>query len=211
MLIPNPNLTQHDRIVLVQFWLPIILFLLIGRIYNFNYIGLQYAFTASGLVALNLTVVLITKKIILNRIALANNLFFLGGLMAFVTRWPYLIDLYTYYPHIICYICIILTGTISTFFSKHELIGTASLDTGVLKAHSFKVLLLALLCFITVTLIPSDIWLKFDTRCKLTGSIQNIEIKLQFFIAALLLMILLIFNEYLALLLKNQHTINAEQ
>ena len=120
--------------------LPILGFMLYARMAGMNEQAWSHAFIFGGLLALGVTLILLQKKITMDRVMLGINLFLFVGAIGFLFHVPIILKWYSASKGGPFFSCIVLVGLLSIFFTKSGFLGNQTKTKAAIRYGSFLLL-----------------------------------------------------------------------
>ena len=128
--------------------IPLMIFLGYIRIIDTQIPGnWELPFIVSGLAAVIVIILYLYKKILLDRIFLGFNLYFISGGLAFITHQYWLNRIYGQLHASGLLLWVVVTGIFTIFFSSSGFIGVESSDTNSIKKYSYYLLFFSIIAF----------------------------------------------------------------
>lgn len=140
---------MSDKIFKLLEFLPLIVFLAYGRGIDAKVAGSHWKdpFLVGGGLALTSTIILVLKKIDLNRILLGINAFLISGAVAFLLRFWWLLNLYWKLKATAMFAWVIVVGIVAILISPKGFIGIHHSDQRSVRIYSVYLLLVAIAAF----------------------------------------------------------------
>lgn len=111
-----------DVLKKLQF-LPVTIFILTAKYYDFTDLGWQNGFYAGSLFAILQTIFLVLNNQVIERFLLAVNLFLLGGAFGFLLNSDLILEFYGAHKQVVLFVALIIVGLFTTFSTKTGFLG----------------------------------------------------------------------------------------
>ncbi len=121
-------------------FIPLTVFLLYARYQGMTTLAWKEAFILAGILALCITSILIYKRVLLDRLMLGMNLFFLVGASAFLFAIMPLLYFYGTYKGAAFFCNILFVGFVTTFFAQAGFVGVQTSDASQVRYCSLLLL-----------------------------------------------------------------------
>lgn len=121
-------------------FVPLTIFLAIGRFYGFTEQAWYMAFVVAAIASLVVNGILLMHNLILDRFGLGLNLFFLVGGLAFFFNVSSILMLYSKFKALSLFANIALVGLVTTIFSPYGFIGIQTHNKNLIKKNSWLLL-----------------------------------------------------------------------
>ena len=154
---------MRDKIFQLLQFLPLIIFLAYTRGIDAKVAGMHWKgpFLVGASLALVAIIVPLLNKVILNRILLGINAFFISGAVAFLFQFMWLLDLYWKLKSAPMFIWVTIVGVIAILFNQNGFIGIHHSNKRFIRLYSIY-LLLATIVALGVSLVFRGIILISD-------------------------------------------------
>jgi hypothetical protein len=129
-------------------WLPVSAFMIGARAYGMTNEAWQNAFILAGFFTIFILLVLLRHHVVLDRLMLGVNVFFLLGAYGFISGNDAILDWYAASKGGPFFGCIVLVGLLATLFTKHGFIGEIHKNKQEVHYASFLLLAAAVVALI---------------------------------------------------------------